>query len=240
MGEKNSMKKFVKASVLATLSLALVVPAATTSASAKSRVKVISTTSVASQAYHGKKGNIYTSAKLSKRHYVMKHYKYTTWYVTKQAVIKNNGKKGTLAYIKAGNKSGWIYKKYLTAGKAPVNKAKILANDSVSFNRAMMSASTQLQDGAVGPYDGYKDMGGRLQAGFEYGDEVDEIKMDRTALLKVYNLFEGRFSKSQNADLAAMANQLENWQVTEDNWQLSVTKMETFGSTLGSLIQTLA
>ncbi|WP_143461296.1 hypothetical protein [Levilactobacillus enshiensis] len=234
------MKKFVKASVLATLSLGLVVPAATTSASAKSRVKVISTTSVAKQAYHGKKGNIYTSAKLNKRHYVMKNYKYTTWYVTKQAVIKNNGKKGTLAYVKAGNKAGWIYKKYLTAGKAPVNKAKILANDSVSFNRAMMSASEQIQDSTSENYDSYKDMGSQLTyAFFEYDGDVAEINLDRTAMLKVYNLFEGRFSKSQNADLAAMASQIENLQVTGDNQDLSATKVTTFGTTLGGLIQTL-
>ena len=234
------MKKIVKASALAALSLALVVPAETTSASAKSRVKVISTTNVAKRAYHGKKGNIYTSAKLSKRHYVMKHYKYTTWYMTKKAVIKNKGKKGTLAYIKAGNKSGWIYKKYLTAGKAPVNKAKILENDSISFNRAMLSASSQLQDEATGSYDGYKDMGSRLTYGYVYGNEVDEIKMDRTALLKVYKLFKGRFNKSQNADLAAMASQIKNLQVTEDNWQLARTKMATFGATLGNLIESLA
>ncbi|WP_203640330.1 hypothetical protein [Levilactobacillus andaensis] len=234
------MKKFVKASVLATLSLALVVPAATTSASAKSRVKVISTTSVASQAYHGKKGNIYTSAKLSKRHYVMKHYKYTTWYVTKQAVIKNNGKKGTLAYIKAGNKSGWIYKKYLTAGKAPVNKAKMIANDSVSFSRAMMSASSGLQDHSIGTYDSYEDLGGQLMSPYSYGSGADENKMDRTALLKVYNLFKGRFSKSQNADLAAMADKLEALQITGDNEDLAVTSVINFGNTLGSLIQSLA
>lgn len=233
------MKKFVKASVLATLSLALVIPAATTPASAKRRVKVISTTSVAKQAYHGKKGNIYTSAKLSKRHYVMKHYKYTTWYVTKQAVIKNNGKKGTLAYIKSGKKSGWIYKKYLTVGKAPVNKAKMIANDSVSFSRAMMSASSWLQDYSTGTYDNYKDLGDRLTYGDPYDYGAEGTKMDRTALLKVYNLFKGRFSKSQNADLAAMANKLEALQITGDNEDLARTSVINFGSTLGSLIQTL-
>lgn len=61
----NKMNKMIKAGALAALSLVLVVPSFTTAASAKSKVKVISTSKVTHKKYHGHSGNIYSSAKLT-------------------------------------------------------------------------------------------------------------------------------------------------------------------------------
>lgn len=84
----------------------LIVPSLTTTADATSKkVKVISTTHVAKKAYHGKKGYIYSSAKLTHKKYNMKKYKHTTWYRFKKANIKKTGKKrASLTYINAGKK----------------------------------------------------------------------------------------------------------------------------------------
>ena len=60
---------------------------------------------MAKKAYHGKKGYIYSSAKLTHKKYNMKKYKHTTWYRFKKANIKKTGKKrASLTYINAGKK----------------------------------------------------------------------------------------------------------------------------------------
>jgi len=140
------MKKLFKASLIAALSFVLVAPSLTTPASAKSKVKIISTSKVAHKTYHGKKGNIYSSAKLTHRKYKMSKYRYTTWTATKKAVIKNHGKKATLAYIKSGNKAGWIYKSNLRAGKAPFNKQKRLNNTYMAYLKALMPVNEHKTD----------------------------------------------------------------------------------------------
>jgi len=95
---------------------------------------VVSTKKITKRTYHGKKGNIYSSAKLTNLRYKMKKHTHTTWTATKQAVVKRNGKQAVLSYIKAGSKKGWIYSKYLITGKAPTKKAtratKILSTNN--------------------------------------------------------------------------------------------------------------
>lgn len=231
------MKRFLKAGLMLVLGLALVAPSLTTTADASSKkVKVISTTKVAKKAYHGKKGYIYSSAKLTKKKYNMKKYKYTTWYRSKKAKIKKSGKKSSLTYITAGKKKGWIYSKYLTAGKAPINKKKIMKNDLTAYNRAIMSASSELQGHAVNSNGDYETMGYGL-TGYWYHEE--NAAKDKVAVLKVYKIFKGRFSKSQNKNLAAMAKDLSNFHITKANQELGASKLETFGNTLGSLIYDL-
>ncbi|WP_338208121.1 hypothetical protein [Lactiplantibacillus paraxiangfangensis] len=231
------MKRFLKAGLMLVLGLALVAPSLTTTADASSKkVKVISTTQVAKKAYHGKKGYIYSSAKLTKKKYNMKKYKYTTWYRSKKAKIKKSGKKSSLTYITAGKKKGWIYSKYLIAGKAPINKKKIMKNDLIAYNRAMMSASSDFQNSAVVSDGDYDSMGHGL-ADYLYFSE--DAAKDKVAVLKVYKIFKGRFSKSQNKNLAAMAEDLSDFHITKANRELGASKLETFGNTLGRLIYDL-
>lgn len=96
-------------------------------------VKVMSTAKISKTITHGRKGNVYSDAKLTKRYYQMKKYKHTTWYATKRATIKKDGKLSSLTYIKSGKRKGWIYSKYLIAGKAPKRvsrAAKILSTNN--------------------------------------------------------------------------------------------------------------
>lgn len=234
------MVKWMKAGLVSVAGLVLVLPLFTSTAEASSKVKVLSTAKVAKQAYHGKKGNIYSSAKLTKRRYRMNHYKYTTWYAYKKATIKNNGKKAKLTYIKSGKKSGWIYSKYLTAGNAPINKQKRLEDIYVAYNKTVMSASQSVQEGATMADDDYSSIGDSIAYAWSYGNQdVSAVKQDKATLLKVYALFEGRFTKSQNASFSAMANKLKNQAVNENTLDLVRTDMATFSSVLGTQVQEL-
>jgi len=235
------MRKFVKAGLMLVLGLTLVAPGMTTPANAASKVKVVSTSKIAKKAYHGKKGYIYSSAKLTKKKHNMKNYKYTTWYGTKKATIKRAGKKrASLTYIKTGKKKGWIYSKYLTAGKAPINKNKKLKDDIASFNRAAMLGDSGFQYFVNFSAKNYEELGNSL--GYDglgqYNGSTEELTMTRKALLGIYDIFKGRFSKIQNANLKAMANDLENFSISSDN-DLASEKLRSFAETLENLIQSL-
>jgi len=235
------MKKFVKISLMLALGLALIIPGMTTPADAASKVKVLSTTKIAKQAYHGKKGYIYSSAKLTRKTHKMKNYRYTTWYGTKKAIIKKTGKKrASLTYIKAGKKKGWIYSKYLTAGKAPINKNKNLKDDIAKFNRAAMLGSSGFQYFVNFSAKNYNDLGGSLGYGGQgqYGGSTKDMTMTRKALLGIYDTFKGRFSKIQNTNLDAMANNLANFSISSDD-DLASEKLNSFAETLKNLIQSL-
>lgn len=236
------MKKLFKASLIAALSFVLVAPSLTTPASAKSKVKVISTSKVAHKTYHGKKGNIYSSAKLTHRKYKMSKYRYTTWTATKKAVIKNHGKKATLAYIKSGKKAGWIYKKYLTAGKAPFNKQKRLNNTYTAYMKALMPVNG---GDKAEPYTrSYGDMATSIEdtwADGYYGENGNAkvVAKDRDALINVYNVFKNRFSGSQRASLDAMANSLDKLEPVTDNTDETASSMETFAEALSTAVNDL-
>lgn len=239
------MKKLFKASIITALSFVLVAPSLTTPASAKSKVKVISTSKVAHKTYHGKRGNIYSSAKLTHRKYKMSKYRYTTWTATKKAVIKNHGKKATLAYIKSGKKAGWIYKKYLTAGKAPFNKQKRLYNTYSAYMKALMQASAGQQDDKPNRDDGYGSMAESIS--YNYGeaqyygsDAQKDATKDKNALVKIYGVFKNRFSGSQRSDMDAMAKELDNMQVTADNLDQVDSNMKTFAQTLSTAVSDLS
>ena len=82
---------------------------------------------LAKKAVHVSKGNLYSSAKLSKITHKAKNYKHTTFYRTKQAkVVKANKKTAVYNYIKSSNgkTKGWIWHGYVKNGKAPKAKAK--------------------------------------------------------------------------------------------------------------------
>ncbi|MFC6290579.1 hypothetical protein [Levilactobacillus angrenensis] len=240
------MKKLFKASLIAALSFVLVAPSLTTPASAKSKVKVISTSKVAHKTYHGKHGNIYSSAKLTHRKYKMSKYRYTTWTATKKAVIKNHGKKATLAYIKSGKKAGWIYKKYLTAGKAPFNKQKRLYNTYSAYMKALMQASAGSQrtpnrdDGYEGMADSISDNFGNVYYDYSDSDVQKDATKDKNALVKIYGVFKNRFSGSRRSDMDAMAKELDNMQVTMDNLDQFSSNEETFAQTLSTAVRDLS
>ncbi|WP_125581438.1 hypothetical protein [Levilactobacillus cerevisiae] len=237
------MNKMMKTGLLAALSLVLVVPSLTTPASAKSKVKVISTNNVASKVYHGSAGNIYSSAKLTHRKYKMSKYRYTTWTATKKAVIKKNGKKATLAYIKSGSKAGWIYKSNLRAGKAPFNKQKRLNDTYTAYLKAVMQASSDSQDSPSTP--SYEDLADSINSNWErnsFKDRAGDVKAaikDKDALMSVYGVFKNRFSGSQRANLDAMAKKLDSLEPMTDNLDEVSSSMGTFAQALSTAVSRL-
>jgi len=86
-------------------------------------------TKVKRTAYHAKKGNIYTSTKLTKICAKAKTYQNVTLYVTKHATLKQNGKKKVFYYINSKQVKGWLWRGYLRAGK--------IAPSVASMNPAM-------------------------------------------------------------------------------------------------------
>jgi len=188
-------------------------------------------------------GNIYSSAKLTHRKYKMSKYRYTTWTATKKAVIKNHGKKGTLAYIKSGSKSGWIYKKYLRSGKAPFNKQKRLNDTYTAYLAALMHASS---DSQAKPYSrSYDDIAGSIQSNwgenyYNGDDRVKNAKKDKDALMNVYGVFKGRFSGAQRKNLDAMAKQLDNLEPITDNLDEVASTMGTFAQALSTAVGDLS
>lgn len=225
-------------------SLALVVAGSTTNADAAGKVKVLSTKTVAKRAYHGKSGNIYSSAKLTHRKYQLKKYKYTTWYAYQQSIIKQSGKKRTYVYIKSGKKAGWIYKKSLKAGKAPVNKQARLLTTYTKFNQIARKADSEIRtELAVDSVD-YGIMGGSIRGAFQglsgYGKTVNDINRDRTALLGFYNLFKNRFKGNTRYNLDIMANDIKKRTLTKNNLDDAVQQMYSMTEVLEDAIDTLS
>jgi len=236
------MNKMMKTGLLAALSLVLVVPSLTTPASAKSKVKVISTNNVASKMYHGSAGNIYSSAKLTHRKYKMSKYRYTTWTATKRAVIKKNGKKATLAYIKSGSKAGWIYKSNLRAGKAPFNKQKRLNNTYMAYLKALMPVNEHKK--SMPSERSYSGLAGSIQDSWGYNsysdDEVKVATKDKDALISAYGVFKNHFSGSQRSSLDAMEKQLDSLEPITDNLDEVSSSMSTFSQALSTAVGDLS
>lgn len=236
------MQTWTKASLVLGMSLALMVAGAPTTANAASKTKVISVTKVARQAYHGKKGNVYKTAKLSKVAYRLNKTKSTTWYVTKRAVVKKHGKKVQVKYVqnKAKTKKGWVYSSNLKAGKA-----NNFNNDSTAVGRYVSTGSVTLQN-AYDSSSTYNNMGLDIGYTWEYSgygapDKLKDIVKDQKALVKLYrSTFKNRFSKTQNKLLNATANELAAVKATEGNKDLIVSKMGTFSNMLGTQVSQLS
>lgn len=217
----------------------MVLGLAPTTANAKVKAKILSTTPISRTTYHARRGNIYSSAKLTKVRYHMTKYRYTTWHATKRATVKKHGKKAKLTYIKAGSKKGWIYSKYLKKGKAPVNKAKVMANDLSGAKRISLAASSSFQS-RVGIAEDYFDLAGALSGRFASypWDDLAQKKMDKAALLKIYDLLHKRLpgTATQKADLKAMATTVRNAPVVEDSAAPSTTQVKVFAQAFTNLI----
>lgn len=237
------MKHVVKIGTMLVLGLALTVGStATVADAATKKASVISTTKIAKAAYHGRRGNIYSSKKLTKVRYRMTKYKYTTWYATQRATVKKNGKKISLTYIKAGSKKGWISSQYLTSGKAPVNKAKIMANDMSSVRKICISGSSKLQSYINGSSD-YESLSRQINYYYEwgtnYGDlEFSDMKKDKDALLNIYDLFKNRLpgTSLQKKNLQAMEKTVDSAPVDDDS---SVAQVRIFVTQFTELLSAM-
>lgn len=236
------MQTWTKASLVLGMGLALTVAGAPTTANAASKTKVISVTKVARQAYHGKKGNVYKTAKLSKVAYRLNKTKSTTWYVTKQAVVKKHGKKVQVKYVqnKAKTKKGWVYSSNLKAGKA-----NNFNNDSTAVGRYVSTGSVNLQD-VYYSTSTYSNMGSAIGSTWDYvsygaPDKLKDVVKDQKALVNLYrSTFKNRFSKTQNTLLNATANELAAVKATEGNKALIISKMATFSDMLGIQVSQLS
>ncbi|MFC6208251.1 hypothetical protein [Levilactobacillus tongjiangensis] len=103
---------------------------------------------LAKKAVHVSKGNLYSSAKLSKISHKAKNYRHTTFYRTKQAkVVKANKKTAVYNYIKSSNgkTKGWIWHGYVKNGKAPKAKtSKAVATSAKSKSSSSVSSSNKI------------------------------------------------------------------------------------------------
>jgi len=118
-------------------------------AQASKKNKVLRYKKLAKKAVHVSKGNMYSSAKLSKISHKAKNYKHTTFYRTKQAkVIKTNKKTAVYNYIKSknGKTKGWIWHGYVKNGKAPKakTKSKAVATSAKSKSSSSVSSSNKI------------------------------------------------------------------------------------------------
>ena len=235
------MQKFVKTGLVIAMGLTMTVAGAPLTANAASKTKVLSTRNIASKAVHGRQGNIYSGVKLSKVSHKLKNYRYTTWYATKKAVVKKHGKKAYVTYIKSGAKKGWVYSKYLTNGKAPFNKDEQMKNDLIATNRAALSSGSVTVQDLVSDrytYSGLSGLGEALM-GNNYKGSATDMRHNQVALLNIYDVYKGRFSKTQNADLTAMAKKVNALQISDDYDDDAGSALRTFSNTLGALIADL-
>ncbi|WP_367295034.1 hypothetical protein [Levilactobacillus yonginensis] len=117
-------------------------------AQASKKNKVLRYKKLAKKAVHVSKGNMYSSARLSKISHKAKNYKHTTFYRTKQAkVVKTNKKTAVYNYIKSSNgkTKGWIWHGYVKNGKAPKAKAsKSVATSAKSKSSSSVSSSNKI------------------------------------------------------------------------------------------------
>lgn len=235
------MQKTGKMIIAIGLGLVITLGLTTIPASAAAKTRVLSTTRITRTAYHGRQGNIYSSAKLTKVRYHLNKYQHTTWYATKRATVKKHGKKASLTYITAGAKKGWIYSKYLAIGKAPVNKAKIMANDISSVKRICLTASSRMQQ-EMSYADSYYGIGSGIANAASYYElwlSVPEKQADRDALVNIYQLLKNRLpmTATQKVNMNVMAAAVENTSATDDGEDTSSQQYATLANSLSDLLE---
>ncbi|MGF7437441.1 D-alanyl-D-alanine carboxypeptidase family protein [Lentilactobacillus senioris] len=114
------MKKQV-IKLLATVTFGLVGGFTVSQVNSQAAYKTVSVKKVTKAAYHkaSNSGAFYNQAH-TKKIVNLKTHPYTTYYVTKEAVMKNGSKKAVFYYAKsASGIGGWVWNKYLTKGKSP-------------------------------------------------------------------------------------------------------------------------
>lgn len=236
------MKKVMTVLVTAVAGLAMVGTTGPMRAQASGKVRVLSTTKVAKRAVHATAGNVYGSAKLTHRKYQMKHYKQTTWYTYKQSVIKQHGKTRTYVYIKSGKKAGWIYNKSLKNGKALNKKARLLTT-YVKYNKIARTANKAIRYDLNVTSANYWDMGNNMYWAFDSSshayDKLSMYSANRSALLKFYNLFKGRFKGNTRSNLDQMASDLRQQPISKATADQVQAEMEDLSSTLSDLVKNL-
>ncbi|MDV7694617.1 hypothetical protein A7K95_08035 [Pediococcus parvulus] len=198
---------------------------------------VLKTTNMKDAKVHVASGTMYTTAKLSKVAHYGKNYKYTTFTKTEQASVrKSNGKTYTYQYIKSGSVKGWIWSGYVKAGNAP---------------RSFSSYNLAFQDYAQGTglggvygtpiLEGFDDMGNELI--YNYNEDVanstSSINKNITAFQNIYNLFKGRFSKSQQTHLSAMITKVRALPTSSDDDIYEVQEqLVEISQAMGEVIET--
>lgn len=104
-----------------------------------SAARVVTTTKVAAKTYHvTKKGNVYTSTKLTKvRTQARVHANVT---VTKQAKLRQNGKQVNYRYITTKKYRGWLKSNHLKAGRYQIKSDKFNVK---AANKAFLATVNQ-------------------------------------------------------------------------------------------------
>ena len=147
-------KQMIK--LLAAVSFGVIGSLTVNQANSQAAYKTVSVKKVTKAAYHkaSNTGAFYNQSHTKKVVNLSTH-PYTTYYVTKQAVMKNGSKKAVFYYAKSGSGiGGWIWNKYLTTGKSPfglkyakayvamdADTGKVLASHNGSSQRLVASTS---------------------------------------------------------------------------------------------------
>lgn len=141
---------------VSTMGLATVASNADTALAKTKPAKIVKTTTYkAKHKVHVTKGNLYTTAKLTKVSHKAKNYKRTTFYRIKKAkVVKSNKKKAVYNYVKStnGKTRGWIWHGYVKNGKAPkakASKATTTLSKNQQFNKMFSEIKAQYKNGHV-------------------------------------------------------------------------------------------
>lgn len=193
------------------LGLGLALNAQPTTVQAKAHkaraAKVLKTSALKKRAYHINAGYLYKNAKLTKKVKSSRHLLKTTLYTYKSAHVKKaNGKKAVYYYVKnkSGSVKGWAWRGNLQKTRSYAQQKKdIKASLSIVRTMSQGMQNSLLDDfDDVTPKDAYYGLGSVLNSVFL--DYYDSDKADRQAAGKFYRLFQGRFSSTTNAKLAAL------------------------------------
>ncbi|WP_125681299.1 hypothetical protein [Levilactobacillus yonginensis] len=141
---------------VSTMGLATVASNADTALAKTKAAKIVKTTTYkAKHKVHVTKGNMYSTAKLTKVSHKAKNYKRTTFYRIKKAkVVKSNKKKAVYNYVKStnGKTKGWIWHGYVKNGKAPkakTSKTKSSLSKKQQFNKMFAGIKKEEMQGHV-------------------------------------------------------------------------------------------
>ncbi|MDH5104921.1 hypothetical protein OQI89_03540 [Lentilactobacillus diolivorans] len=216
------MRKFVKNSLLvATFIGTIGVSSNLNTLSTAAKARVISTHAISKKPYTVSNGYFYSSPKLTKKVHNQHNFLRTTFYSYKSATVKkNNGHQAVYYYVKnkSGSVKGWVWRgslqkpKSYAQEKSDMNAVvtiikgmsqKVQENDTLSQFRHMDYKHPYMTDGS---------RGGRCLSAVLYNvqravDSTDgktpaDIQADIQGSIKLYQLFQNRFTNSDKKEMS--------------------------------------
>lgn len=222
------MHNLTRKVTIGVLTALLMVPAGSLghiTASAASKTKVLKVSKLKKTSYLVSSGYLYTSDKLTKKAHNARNYLHTTFYAYDAATVrKSNGKKAVYYYIKnkSGSVKGWIWHGNLVKPKS----YKQQQSDINAMIKIIQGMSQPVKDSTLilfnhmdvkHPYNTNYDRTRNLshivfQARIKssYGTDNSVNNADANGIIKMYQLFKGRFSANDNALLTKYYNNYDD------------------------------